>query len=264
MAEELLLTHSSRVWKFIGHRGQTDIGIKHLYHGNHKNISTLLLKQGSQRWAGPAVGCTLVTWGPLQSPRGEGGDLFGGRAHRWDCLSRTALQNSEWEWNFWEFKCLLYLAQERGGEGSDASAVPGAGAASSKISPQYLRKTFAALCLAVISAVIKGLAFSRGIWCPHRTLSRKLVISFWTWTWAVQSNGYPQQLDKGLSSWATWEQRRWSWLAWWGPRWQRLHWVSLPIHSQASGQWALEEDELTERTGKNDLWACSVHRNHPL
>ena len=65
------------MWKIIGHRGQTDVGIKHLYHGNYKNISMLLLKQGNQGWAGPAVGCTPGMCGPLQSPREVSGDLSG-------------------------------------------------------------------------------------------------------------------------------------------------------------------------------------------
>lgn len=77
VAVELLLPCSSRVWKIIGRRGQTDVGIKHLYHGNYKNISTSLLKQGNQRWAGLAAGCTLGTCGPLQSPRVVSGDLSG-------------------------------------------------------------------------------------------------------------------------------------------------------------------------------------------
>jgi len=77
MAREFLLTHSSSVWKIIGHGGRTDFGIKHLYHGNDKNISMLLLKQGTQRWAGPAVGCTGRTCSPLQSSRGVGVDLPG-------------------------------------------------------------------------------------------------------------------------------------------------------------------------------------------
>lgn len=77
VAVELLLTHSSRVWKIISYRGQMDIGIMHPYHGNYKSISMLLQKEGNQRWAGPAVGCTLGTCSLLQSPREAGGDLPG-------------------------------------------------------------------------------------------------------------------------------------------------------------------------------------------
>lgn len=54
-----------------GHRHYASI------HGNYKNISMLLQKEGNQRWAGPAVGCTLGTCSLLQSPREAGGDLPG-------------------------------------------------------------------------------------------------------------------------------------------------------------------------------------------
>lgn len=49
----------------------------HPYHGDYKNISILLLREGNQRWAGPAVGCTLGMCSLLQSPREAGGDLPG-------------------------------------------------------------------------------------------------------------------------------------------------------------------------------------------
>lgn len=176
MAEEVLLTRSSGVWKIIGHRGQTDVGIKHLYHGNYKNISALLLKQGRQRWAGPAVGCTLGPCGPLQSPRGVGGDLSGQSAQM-RLLGESCAAKLRAGMKLPRVQVSSILSLERGGKGSDASMVPGAGVASSKISSQYLQKTVAALWLAVISAVIKGLTFSHDIWCPRHTLVRKLFIS---------------------------------------------------------------------------------------
>lgn len=54
-----------------------DVGIMHPYHGNYKNTSVLLLKEGNQRWAGPAVGFTLGVCSLLQSLREGGGDLPG-------------------------------------------------------------------------------------------------------------------------------------------------------------------------------------------
>lgn len=170
----------------------------------------------SKETRGGQVRLWVAHWGcaaPVRAPEESAGTSMG-RARKWDHSARAELQNWEWEWNFREFKSLLYLVRERGCEGSGASVVPGAGAASSKICSQYLRKTFA-----VISSVIKGLTFSHGIWCPHCTLVRKLFVSFQTQAWAAQGNGYLQQLNNGVTCWATPEQGRQPWLVWWGSCW---------------------------------------------
>lgn len=202
-------------------------GTKHLYHGDYKNISALLMKQGMKQ-----ARSWVAHWefaAPCRAPEKSAGTSLG-RAHRWNCSARAVLQNLEWEGNLQEFNCLQYIAQERWGEGSDASLALGAGVPSSKICSQYKRKTFAALWLAVVSAIMIGLDFSCDSWCSHCTFVRKLS-AFRQEPELLRAMAISRSSVKVEKQWwASWEQRGWFWLARGGPQWKHLHWLSMPTY----------------------------------